>query len=148
MFTWFREWKKRRHMARMVSAGAIFAFWDGRKIRYGDPFRIWRDLTQDEEVNFDRLMPEIDDASSPAITTALNHVCKVFKVERWDEEKQAGLTDLQLLHLLSDVLRWTAFVKKKPSPGATSPPSTESPSSTFPADLPETPNFSSVSTYA
>jgi hypothetical protein len=133
-------------MAKLVAAGAIFAYWDGCKVRYADPFRIWRELTQDEKVNFDRLMPEIDDAESPAITTAVEHVCKVFAVKRWDEATQTGLTDLQLLHLLGDVLRWTAFVKKKPSRGPTSPTVAADTSSVGQADQPSTPNSSSAST--
>ena len=146
MFGWFRNWQKGRRMARMVSAGAIFAYWDGQAVRYGDPFRLWRDLTQDEKVNLDRLLPEVDDADGKAIDEIIGHVCNVFGVTKWDEQTQTGLTDLELLNLLGNVLRWTNIVKKNSNHGPTSrPASPAATSSTSPEPPSETTNASSGS---
>ena len=146
MFNWLKTWRKRRRLKAMIASGAIFPYWDGEKTRYGDPFLIWRSLTQDEKVNLDRLLPEVDDAQNAAVQTAVDHVCKVFDVRRWDPATQSGLTDLEILNLLGSVLRWTAFVKKNSSPGPTSPPATAPASSTSPAPPSETRNASGDST--
>jgi hypothetical protein len=124
MFALFDRWRKKRRTARMLAAGAIFSYWDGQKFRYADPFKLWRDLTQDEKVNLERLLPEADDADGRAVDALVAHVCRVFGVTRWDEAARSGLTDLELLHLLQSTLRWTAFVKKNSSPGPTLPPAT------------------------
>ena len=58
MFSFLTRWRKRRRLAAMVRAGAVFAYWDGTRVRYGDPFLIWRALTQDPKVNLQRLLPE------------------------------------------------------------------------------------------
>ena len=147
MFGFVRKWRQARRMKQMIAAGAVFGFWDGRQIRYADPFRIWRELTQDEQVNLERLLPEMDDMQCPAIETALAHTCKVFGVARWNETTQTGLTDLEILNLLRDVMEWTAYIKKNSSPGRTSPPSTPAPtSSASPAPPSATSNVCSACT--
>ncbi len=147
MFSWFKTWRNRSRMKKMVAAGAIFPYWDGQRVRYGDPFKIWLALTQDEKVNLQRLLPEVDEVQPKAIYQALAHVCKVFDVTRWDEATQSGLTDLELLALLNNVLSWTNLVKKNSRPGLTSPPATPvSTSSPSPASPQPTRNSSSDST--
>ncbi|MGO9108539.1 MAG: hypothetical protein ACLP9L_04835 [Thermoguttaceae bacterium] len=132
MFNLIARWRKQRRLAAMLKAGAVFSYWDGQRVRHADPFKLWRELTQDPDVNLERLLPEVDAADGKAIDTAIAHVCKVFAVTRWDETAQTGLTDLELLNLLGGVLRWTAFVKKNSSPGQTSPPVTAPASSIGP----------------
>ena len=129
----------------MTKAGAVFPYWDGRGVRYGDPFSIWRALTQDPQVNLERLLPEVDEGQADAVDAILAHVCRVFGVSRWNADAQSGLTDLEILNLLGSVLRWTAFVKKNSSPGPTSPPATVTASSISPPPPPETRNASSDS---
>ena len=51
-------------------------------------------------------------------------------MSRWNADSESGLTDLEILNLLGQVLRWTAFVKKNSSPGPTLPPATAAASST------------------
>jgi len=148
MFAFIKAWREKRALARRAAAGAIFPYWDGAKVRYGDPFRIWRDLTQDPKVNLERLLPELDEGNRDAVETALAHVCAVFRVHRWHEANRTGLTDLELLNLLGEVLRWTNFVKKNISPGPTSPPATAATSSASPELQGETRSASSDSTSA
>jgi hypothetical protein len=51
-------------------------------------------------------------------------VARVFGVSRWDDSSQTGLTDWEVLDLFGDLNEYLLAIKKKYSPGPTSPPPT------------------------
>jgi len=117
-------------VATLLDEKAIFQYYDGQRVRYGDPFAIWRALTQDPEINLDRIAPEDDSGHEPETSQFLSLLRRVFDVKPFDEASGAGLTDWQTLNLVGHLRAYTVQVKKNSRPGPTSPPNTDSVSST------------------
>lgn len=114
---------------RLVQSRAILAYWDGQRVRYGDPFAIWRNLTQGEP-NLQLLAPYVDQGQEPETSQYLAKVCAAFGVQRWDDATQTGLPDWQIVGLVGQLANYQELVKKNASPGPTSPESMDSESST------------------
>ena len=130
----------------MLEARDIFEYHDGEKIRYGDPFAIWRGLTQDPEINLERISPDVDAGKEPETSQFLDLIRRVFGVQQFDEATGTGLTDWQTLALVNHLRAYTKVVKKNSNSGQTLPESTEPRSSNGPAPRNETTNASGDST--
>lgn len=122
----------------LLASREIFEYHDGERTRYGDPYAIWRALTQDPEINLERISPEVDAGKEPETSQFLALLRRVFDVKPFDGATGTGLTDFQTLALTGHLRKFTVAVKKNSSSGPTSPTSTELPSSTGPAPRSET----------
>lgn len=114
MWDWLRRIDERRRQRERD----LIRFFDGVKIRYGDPFKIWRDLLNDPEANFETMGDAIDSGAEPETSICINAICKAFGVERWDPAKKRGLTDWQLLDLPVQLMDFFDGVKKNSSLGS------------------------------
>ena len=94
-----------------------------------DPFRVFRDLTTDENINLEQHAAASDVGEEPETTELVEHVCKVFGVERYDEETGKGYSDFEVLNLLGDFQRFLMEQKKTFESGSNSSPPTEPKSS-------------------
>jgi hypothetical protein len=130
----------------MVQSRDIFEYHDGEKIRYGDPFAIWRGLTQDPVINLERISPDVDAGKEPETSQFLDLIRRVFGVTKFDEATGTGLTDWQTLALVNHLRSYTKVVKKNSNSGRTSPESTEPKSSNGPEPQNEITNASGDST--
>lgn len=102
-----------------IQSQAIYRYWNGerrwwffpRKVN-GDPLRIIRDLTADENHSLELDMQE-SELESPKAIAALGRVCqavrKAFRVKPLEE---GGLSDLACVALLNHFLLWMADQKK------------------------------------
>lgn len=114
MWDWLRRIDERRRQRERD----LIRFFDGAKIRYGDPFKIWRDLLNDPEANFETMGDAIDSGAEPETSICINAICRAFGVERWDPAKKRGLTDWQLLDLPVQLMDFFDGVKKNSSLGS------------------------------
>ena len=139
-------WRNRRRNKKRL----LFHFWDGEKIRRADPFRLWRDLQNDPTVELDAAIPASERGDEPETTQLIEAVAKAFGVERWNGENETGLADWEILDLMGYLSVYLDELKKKYSPGLTSPPPMVSQSSigqpapdvgtTLSSDSPSTPS--------
>jgi hypothetical protein len=106
--------------SRRLRQRGLFRFWDGRRWRYADPFKCWREINNHEKLNMESMADDIDAGNEPETSIALNAVCEVFGVERWSDKTRRGLTDSELLNLLADFQEFLELLKKSGSPGPTS----------------------------
>lgn len=128
MFGWYHRWRQ----ARRLAGRGLFRYVDGYgHAVYGDPFRIWRELSNHPQLNLEAMADEIDQGAHEETTIAVNAVCDVFHVHRWNGTD--GLTDEELLRLLASMIDWLNAVKKNSSPGLTSSLPMASASSKAPA---------------
>jgi hypothetical protein len=137
MFRWF--FRKRRLRA-AIKTRAIFAYFDGERTRFGDPFLIWRTLTQDKEINLERVQPYAIEGREPEASQYIGLVRRAFGAKPFDPATGTGLTDWQTLELVSHLNVYTVEVKKNSNSGQNSPPSTASESSTGPQPQEEVTN--------
>lgn len=138
MLKWFFSWRKKRRdsrqLAELVAARAIMPFWDGKEVRYADPFAVWRTLTQDPNVNLERAEADVEQGIEPTTTQVLDLICRAFGVRRWDPKTNTGLPDWHVIGLLRYLAAYTEAVKKNTSDGPISSPPMDSTSSTGQAD--------------
>lgn len=139
MLRWLRNWWKRRTMA---AHRDIFEFWDGQAYRNIDPWRAFRDIRDDAKFNLEE-HPELiaDSGAEPETTYMALAVCRAFGVERFDGKK--GLTDQELMELLTDLVIYLRDLQKKTDFGSTPLPLTDLESSIGPEPPPATTNSSS-----
>lgn len=104
----FRFWRLRRR--------GLFLYFDGTRRRWGDPFAIYRALTN-SEVDLEALAPEVDEQKEPATSQVLKVLCEAFDVQRWDDKTHTGLTDNEILALIEQLDAFAEGAKKKRSPG-------------------------------
>jgi len=127
----------------------IFRYHNGLFWTAADPILLWRQLLNRPELNYDGIAAALDAGQEPESSQAIEALCQVFGLTRFDARRGAGLTDLEMLDMLGDFQEYLATVKKNISPGPTSPAPGESWSSislapqgeaTNPSsDLPSTP---------
>lgn len=120
-FNWAtRKWRQRRR--------AIYHFFDGHTWRTADPIRLFREFQHHERFRMDEeWMALVDGQSEPETTCALDAICEVFNVRRYDEG--SGLTDSELMDLWADLIGWLHDLEKKNNPGLTLSDATASESS-------------------
>lgn len=109
----------------------LFRYWDGRRWRRADPFRLWRELFARNSIA-DLYGPAVE-GREPETTELLERLCQVFGVQRWDERTRQGLTDWEIFSLLGQFHEYLEALKKSISPGLISPPPGDSASGTGPA---------------
>jgi hypothetical protein len=119
----WRQWKRRQR--------GFFHYFDGTGDRWGDPFFIWRAIASHPKVNFSDITGAMDAGQEPETTDALNALCEVFGVQRWNPETQAGLSDWEIMNLLGDFSDYLDALKKNINSGPTLSPPTEPESSTL-----------------
>lgn len=123
----------RRWRERTLHKRAFFRFHDGRRWRYVDPFKAWRELNNHPDFDFASQLKFVDVGESDSTEACVKALCGVFAVERWNEQTGDGLTDWELLNVLDAFYQYCAAVKKNISPGPTESEPTDPASSTFPA---------------
>ena len=109
------RWKNRK---RLKSRGLI-RYWDGRAWRYGDPWRIYRALSNHPTVNLADAAVSAENGEEPVTTQLVEAVSEAFAVTRCDATGN-GLTDDEVLCLLWSLVDWIEYVKKNSSRGQTS----------------------------
>lgn len=134
--------------SRRLRQRGLFSFWDGSRQRYADPFKVWREIASNPDLNLEEMAEDIDKGEEPATSIAIKAVCQAFGVERWSDESHRGLTDWELLNLLGDFQGYLELLKKSGSLGPTSSPAMDSESSTSPAGQDAATSFSSAFGYA
>lgn len=112
-----------RSTARRQRQRELFEYWDGEKLRRGDPFRLWRALNNHSKMNLENA-PLVDKGEEPETTIFVKAIAEVFNVKRWDGE--SGLTDWEMLRLLFDFSDFNIALKKNTSPMPISSPPTDS----------------------
>lgn len=117
LLNWWR--RRRRDKARL-----LLVYWDGRQKRRADPFRLWRQLATIDGQPITAMAAFVDQGKEPETTQFITAIAAAFGVDRWDEARQSGLTDWEVLNLLADLDEYLSIIKKKHSPGPTSPPPT------------------------
>lgn len=127
MFRWVTRLLERRRLAQR----GLFRYHDGARVRYGDPFAIYRTLYNDPVVNLERSMDSVDAGEEPETTQLMELLAKTFDAKRWDG--QSGLTDWELLALFGAFTDYLDGLKKNISPGPTWSRPTDSESSVSPA---------------
>ena len=124
---WIRNRARRRQN--------IWRFFDGRRWKWVDPYRIWRGIINHPHFNLADL-PLIEQGEEPQTTIGIEAVCELFGIQRWSPERGDGLTDEEILAVLVDFLEYLEDLKKKRSPLQTWRPPTE-PQSSAPPECPE-----------
>lgn len=117
----------RRRRQRRVE---LFRYWSGTRWRYGDPFRLYRGLWNDPELNLEIQAPLIDAGQEPESSVAIEAMARVFGIERWDPQTERGATDWEILDVFSQLNDYMLGLKKNTNGQPISLPPTDSESST------------------
>jgi hypothetical protein len=123
------QWLKTRRERRRLQDRGLFRYHDGTRVRYADPFVLWRALNNHPKMNLKTQADFVDVGQEPETTIVVTAFCDVFDVQRWDDGKRTGLMDWEVLDLINQLEGFLAPLKKNISPGQTSSPLTESESS-------------------
>ena len=115
MFAFVQRWRERRWAKQRL----LFPYWDGKSMQYADPFKLWRDAKNNPNLNCEIVAPLIDEGKEPESSQFIEATAKLFGLERWDGKK--GLTDWEILNTFGNFQEYIEAVKKKYSPGPTSP---------------------------
>jgi hypothetical protein len=124
-----------------------FRFFDGQRWRRGDPFRIWRALENHDRLDMESMHQDVDAGVEPACTIAMEAICEVFEVERYNSETGRGMLDWELSNMLAMFIYYISDLKKKQSPGSMPSSPTGSECSTSP-EPPEKTGNSSADSYS
>ncbi len=150
------NWLRYLFASRFRRAG-LFRYWDGRRTRYADGYRLWRAYVADpffsDQETLENLAAlgtrryDADDGQAQRDMALLDRffeeLAKVFSVRRFDPDTGRGLTDTELAALFCRFEQWIMQKKtpdallpiwwptagKESSPSATPPPTSESASS-------------------
>lgn len=125
------------------SSRQIFAFFDGRTLRHADPLEVYRGFATHQTFDWHTVPPllTVDDpqVQLEASREIAEAVRDVFGISDFD---QGGLTESECRDLFDRTCHYFADVKKKHSRSRTSPPPTESTSSTAAAETTSLPSDS------
>ena len=135
MFRWLLDRIRARRSRRQRD---LFVYFDGKRTRQIDPMRVHIELDCHPEFRWD-LGNAVDQGETEATQTVLKATREVFGLEAFDELTGRGLTAQETLAVLYQYTEFIEIVKKKYSPGPTSPPLGEPESSTAPADPEQAP---------
>jgi len=116
-----------RHKARREG---LFLYWDGTAWRLGDPVQLLRRVMA-LEAKEEALSRGMDNIFQDLGEEALEKLAEVFEVKRFDGRR--GLTDVQFIRLVRDLMDWLGDQKKSGIPGLDSQPLSEGPFSSFQA---------------
>jgi len=105
MLRWYRRW-------RLTKEGALFRYYNGRRIVYGDVLSLYRRITT-HEANIPALLDAVDAQQEPETTQFLNAVCDVFGLERYNEKTGRGLTEWEIIAVFVRFLELLESLKKK-----------------------------------
>ena len=120
MLQWISQFLERRRLAKR----ALFAYHDGTRRRYGDPFALFRVLYNDPQVNVATTLDFAEQGREPEATEFLDLIARTFGVQRWDG--RVGLTDWELMALFGAFTNYLDGLKKNSSLGVTSSKPTDS----------------------
>lgn len=115
-----QRWREKR----WNKARLLFTYWDGNRLRRADPYRLSRELQSQQDLDITVAAPFVDQGKEPETTLFVNCLAKVFGVNRWDDAKQTGLMDWEIIDLFAGLNEYLLTIKKKYNPGPTSPQST------------------------
>lgn len=99
---------------------------DQQKEHIVDPFRVFRQLANDPEVNVDECHKAAMSAEEPETTKLVDFLCRVFDVKPFDPVTQTGMTDWEIIDLLGQFQAYLEDLKKNIDPGSTSSEPTDS----------------------
>ena len=118
---WLQQWRRRR-------SGIYFRYFDGQRVRYGDPLQLYRAFVH-HPANLAVLAPAVDEQKEPETSQFLQAICEIFGLWRYDPVAGRGLTDAEILGVVDQFYRYLDEVKKKLGPGLTFLPPTAGESS-------------------
>ena len=101
------SWWYRRQFRKAM----LFTFWDGRRLRRADGFRLFRKLQKNKDATDPLILKKFQEGDPEATETYLNALAEVFEVARYDYKTEQGLTDPELLNLAAVFAQW--IEKKK-----------------------------------
>lgn len=102
-------WRRTRHRA-------LFAYWDGTRTRYADPFLLWRGILNHPKFNIETMPAFVDAGQEPETSICLAALRDVFSVEAWDDSRKCGLTTWETLNLLTSLVTYLEALKKNIGP--------------------------------
>jgi hypothetical protein len=91
----------------------IFRYFDGSKMRAKDPIAVMEDIASDQTFRPGIHTMLLEKGDPEAIEVTIQMTVRVFGIQLWDEETEAGLTRVEVLNLM---FRFGVFVddlKKK-----------------------------------
>ena len=109
----FVNWLTRRRIRR---SRATFRFFDGRRWRYVDPIATLRTLHESETFSLETTLSELDSPDNTISLAAIGITADAVR-DAFDAPKYAdgGLTESELLTLISTFVRYLAALKKNSS---------------------------------
>ncbi len=116
MLRWLKSWLLRR---RSQADRLVYPYYDGKQVRMGDPFQLWRGMVNHSKLNMDTMLEAVDIGQEPETTIAVEAITEVFGLSRLDTYTGIGLTDGQVLDVLLDISNYFDELKKKHSRGQT-----------------------------
>lgn len=122
MFGILKRWRERRLRKRRE----LFTYFDGDKLVSIDPWPGYRRFVFHEHfeaLGDEKLCQLAAEGVEPHCTNALTAICESFGLKRMDSDGE-GMTDAEVFQFLSDLNFYLDGLKKKQSPGVTSPSAT------------------------
>jgi hypothetical protein len=109
MFAFFKRLISRRKRN-------LFKFWDGSRMRSDDPLAIQMRIETHPTCRWDvhPVAAERGDVESYKIT--IQAICDVFQVQMFEPDSQSGLTQVELMQLLSQYSDYVYALKKNIGP--------------------------------
>jgi hypothetical protein len=140
------SWKKRREERKRL----LFRYHNGQSRVVADPMLLWRAILNHPKLDLATAGAFIDAGQEPESSEALQTLCDIFGLVRFDPQTGAGLTDLEVLDVAGQFSEYMDLVKKNISPGPMPPPPGDSWSSISlePQDEPANASSDSSSTAA
>ncbi|MDE2102950.1 MAG: hypothetical protein KGL39_37245 [Patescibacteria group bacterium] len=104
----------------------IFAYWDGKRMRYADPIRTLMALKADPELNLSDHPTLAAKGDLDSLKICARASREVFGIDPLDSRTGAGATDMDAFSVLAAFGSFLDAVKKNTNSTPTSPPPTES----------------------
>jgi hypothetical protein len=123
-------WLKRLFTRGRFRNRLLFRYHDGTRWRYGDPYKLWREMWNPTGAGHKCLLkehaPAFDSGQEPETTLLIEAICKVFGLKRFDPESGEGVTDWEAKNILNVLSDYIDEVKKNTRASPTSPEPTAS----------------------
>ena len=101
---------------RRLRSRGLCPIFDGTQRKWVDPFVVYRGLASGP-VKLPEIAEAVDAGKEPETTLAVQTIAAAFGVQRWNGN--AGLTDTEILGLITQLDEYVDGAKKKRSPGQT-----------------------------
>lgn len=109
-----------RVLGRRKRSREIFAYSDGKRLRYADPLVVLRQMAAHAELDLDATLRQMQAVDSPelqneACGVAVQATREIFGLPAFGDDNPDGLTELETLDVLTDFVTFLDNVKKNSS---------------------------------